>query len=63
MNLDECEFYTRKELAAKVKRSRSFILAATRRGFRFVGGVTTLQAWFRWIERNPAPCSRKGTQR
>ena len=53
------ELLTPKELAAKLKRARSYVAAMQSRGFRFLAGRTTLSIALEWLSDNPQPRSRK----
>lgn len=44
-----------KELAVALKRSESYVKQMKRRGFRMVGGRTTLRDALGWLARNPRP--------
>lgn len=52
------ELLTPKELAAKLKRARSYVTAMQRGGFRFVAGRTTLAIALEWLVENPYPRAR-----
>ena len=53
------ELLTPKELAAKLKRARSYVAAMRSRGFRFIAGRTTLSIALEWLADNPQPRARK----
>lgn len=46
-----------KELAAALRRPRSYVHAMKRRGFVMPGGTATLSEARAWLARNPAPRS------
>ena len=52
------ELLTPKELAAKLKRARSYVTAMQSRGFRFLAGRTTLSLALDWLFENPQPRKR-----
>lgn len=49
--------FTPKELAALLKRSRTYIFAMKRRGFRMVNNRATLTEARNWLANNPPPRS------
>jgi DNA-binding CsgD family transcriptional regulator len=49
------ELLSSKELAALLKRSESYVKQMKRRGFRLIGGRTTLRQAIGWLVRNPRP--------
>lgn len=48
-----------KELAAALRRSRSYVQCMKARGFKMPGGKATLAEADSWIARNPPPCSER----
>jgi hypothetical protein len=56
--IDE-ELLSMKQLAAKMRRSYSYVKAMRRNGFRVIAGRTTLTAAFAWLAKNPPPCRVK----
>lgn len=46
-----------KELAHALRRSRGYIAAMKRRGFRMPGGTCTLEEALEWLDANPKPCA------
>jgi hypothetical protein len=47
--------FTAKELAALLKRSRTYVFAMKRRGFVMVGGRATLTEARSWLKIHPLP--------
>lgn len=52
------ELLTIKELAAALKKSRSYIQAMKRRGFQMPGGVATIDEARAWLRSHPEPTRR-----
>lgn len=52
--------FTVKELAALLKRSRSYVFAMKRRGFVMVGNRATLTEARNWLAGHPMPRSGEG---
>lgn len=48
-----------KELAERLGRSRGYIFAMKRRGFKMVAHRTTLTAAIAWLSRNPEPYKKR----
>lgn len=55
------ELLSVKELAAKLKRSESYVWCMVRIGFRMTGGRATLERALRFLSKNPKPCRRNGS--
>ena len=55
------ELLSRKELAAALKRSRQYVWAMEKAGFKVIGGMSTLEEAGEWLARNPPPMARKKT--
>lgn len=55
------ELLTTKELAAALKKSRSYIQAMKRRGFVMPGGTATVEEARKWLRRHPEPSRRYTT--
>lgn len=51
----ERDLLSMKELAARLKRSESYVKQMKRRGFRTVAGRVTLREALQWLARNPQP--------
>jgi hypothetical protein len=49
------ELLTAKELAIRLKKSRTYVYAMKARGFRMPGGVSTIGAALVWLTRHPKP--------
>jgi hypothetical protein len=49
------ELLSRKELAARLKRSYRFVLDMERSGFQMISGVTTIESALSFLARNPPP--------
>ena len=56
------DLLTTKELAAALRKSRSYVQAMKRRGFQMPGGVATVAEARRWLVRNPKPRARNNTE-
>lgn len=56
------DLLTIKELAAALKRSRTYVQAMKRRGFQMPGGVATVAEARKWLVRNSHPRARNKTE-
>ena len=52
-----------KELAAELKRGRTYVWAMKRRGFLMPGGRARLSEALTWLKTHPLPCSLNTTER
>lgn len=57
--MTEEELLSMKELAARLKRSESYVKQMKRRGFRPIGGRSTLREALGWLARNPRPFEQR----